>query len=227
MKNIYVILSATPTIMGKFIRVFTRSCFNHSSISLTEGWEEMYSFARYRAANPLVGGFVKEFPGRLSHGREQEDVYIKVYKIPVSNRQFEQIKRFIYGIRDDHEKNIYDTLAAIGIFLGYRINTYKAFTCSDFVAQSLSRGQIISESCVRKNIVPDEMQQFLDKYTVFCGCLKNYEPVINSCCESEEFYIRLGFIREVANTFYHFYSLLRRNNMYRISFLQHKSNINM
>lgn len=224
MKNIYVILSATPTMMGKFIRIFTRSSFNHSSISLTEGWEEMYSFARYRASNPLVGGFVKEFPQRLSHGKAQDEVYIKVYKIPVSNRQFEEIKMFIYGIRDDREENIYNTLAAIGIFLGHRFNTYKAYTCSDFVAQSLSKGKIISDSYVSKNIVPDEMQKILDKYTVFCGYLKQYEPVASTCPESGEFYIRLGFVKEIANTFNHFCNLLKRNNTADYSYISNKSN---
>ncbi len=62
MKDIYVILSATPTKMGKMIRTLTRYELNHASISLTEDLTEMYSFARYRAVNPLVGGFVKEFP---------------------------------------------------------------------------------------------------------------------------------------------------------------------
>ncbi len=224
MKNIYVILSATPTMMGKFIRVFTRSSFNHSSISLTEGWEEMYSFARYRASNPLVGGFVREFPQRLSHGRDQDEVYIKVYKIPVSNKQYEKIRMFIYSIRDDREENIYNTLAALGIFLGHRFNTYKAYTCSDFVAQSLSKGKIISNSYVSRNIVPDEMQMFLDKYTVFCGYLKNYKPVANTCHESSEFYIRLGFVKEVAKTCLHFYNLIKRNNMVGYSYIS--SNLN-
>jgi hypothetical protein len=222
-KNIYVILSATPTMMGKFIRVLTRSSFNHSSISLTEGWEEMYSFARYRASNPLVGGFVREFPQRLSHGRDQGEVYIKVYKIPVSNKQYEKIKMFIYGIRDDSEENIYNTLAAIGIFLGHRVNTYKAYTCSDFVAQSLSMGKIISNSYVSRNIVPDEMQMFLDRYTVFSGCLKNYKPVANTCPESGEFYMRLGFVKEVTKTCLHFYNLIKRNNMANYFYVSGKS----
>ncbi len=213
MKNIYVILSATPTMMGKFIRIFTRSSFNHSSISLSEGLDEMYSFARYRASNPLVGGFVKEFPQRLSHGKEFDDVYIKVYKIPVTENQFEEIKRFIYSIRDDQEENIYNSLAALGVVIGYRFNTYKAYTCSDFVTQSLLKGQIIPDSHITKNIVPDEMQKYLDKYTVFCGCLKNYKPMSYADIESGSFYIKLGFIKELANTFNHFYNLLKRNNM--------------
>ena len=91
MKNVYVILSATPTLVGKVIRKFTKSSFNHSSISLTENWDEMYSFARYRAPNPLVGGFVKEFPQRLSLGKNRT-VFIKVYKIPINENQFDKIK---------------------------------------------------------------------------------------------------------------------------------------
>ncbi len=222
MKNIYVILSATPTMMGKFIRVITRSCYNHSSISLTEGLEEMYSFARYRASNPLVGGFVREFPQRLSPGGNGEDVYIKVYKIPISDKQFEEIRKFIYSIRDDREENIYNTLAALGIFLGHRFNTYKAYTCSDFVAESLSKGSIISDSCISKNIVPDEMQKFLDKYTVFCGYLKNYKPVSYSSQDYSEYYLKLGLIREVAKTALHFYNLLKRNGMTAYSYSSNK-----
>ncbi len=223
MKNIYVILSSTPTMMGRFIRVFTRSFYNHSSISLTEGLEEMYSFARYRASNPLVGGFVKEFPKRLSHGRNMDDVYIKVYKIPVTEKQFEAIKGFIYAIRDDQEENIYDTLAALGVFFKHRFSTYKAYTCSGFVVQSLSKGEVISNSVISKNVIPDEIQKFLDKYTVFCGCLKNYKPITNELTESDEFYIRLGFVREVKMTLHHFYHLIRRNGTMEYVYMSNKS----
>lgn len=212
MQYIYVILSATPTMMGKFIRVFTRSSFNHSSISLSEDWNEMYSFARYRASNPLVGGFVKEFPERLSLGKDKS-VYIKVYKIPVSDEQFIRIKKFIYKIRDDREQNIYNTIAPLGILTGHCFNKYKAYTCSDFVAHSLVMGGVMLENCLSKNMVPDEMQKFLDRYTVFCGCLKNYSPVKNVAFEVNDFFVRAGFITEVGRTCNHFYSLIKRNKV--------------
>ncbi len=212
MQYIYVILSATPTMMGKIIRTFTRSSFNHSSISLTEDWNEMYSFARYRASNPLVGGFVKEFPRRLSLGKD-ESVYIKVYKIPVTDEQFTRIKRFIYKIRDDNEQNIYNTIAPLGILTGHCFNKYKAYTCSDFVAHSLVMGGVILEQYLSKNIVPDEMQKFLDKYTVFSGCLNNYSPVKGISFENNDFFAKTGFVTEVTRTCNHFYSLIKRNKV--------------
>lgn len=211
MKNIYVILSATPTMMGKIIRVFTKSSFNHSSISLTEDWNEMYSFARYRASNPLVGGFVKEFPQRLSLGKNKK-VYIKVYKIPVTKKQYEEIKLFIYGIRDDCEENIYNSMAVLGILLGFKFNIYKAYTCSDFVAHSLLTGNIISQAYTSRNVVPDEMQHLFERYSVYCGFMNNYLPAADKYDDSD-FFVKTGFIDEAARTFSHFYSLIKRNTV--------------
>ncbi|HEY5583745.1 MAG TPA: hypothetical protein VIK78_04540 [Ruminiclostridium sp.] len=210
MKNLYVILSATPTIMGKIVRIITRSAFNHSSISLSENWDEMYSFARHRACNPLVGGFVKEFPQRLSLGKDR-NVYIKVYKIPIDENQFNEIKLFIYNIRDDDE-NIYDTMAALGIFLRCKFDTYKAYTCSDFVAKSLLMGNVILENQTSKDIIPDEIEKLLDKYTFFTGSLCNYTPVNGASFDTKDFFEKTNFIKEMARTFHHFYSLFKRNN---------------
>lgn len=211
MKNVYVILSATPTLMGKIIRIFTRSSFNHSSISLTENWDEMYSFARYRASNPLVGGFVKEFPQRLSLGKNRI-VYIKVYKIPVSEKRFNEIKMFIYNIREDKEENIYNSMAVLGILFRCKFNTYKTYTCSDFVEKSLLTGNIILRNQISKNIIPDEMQKSLDKYTCFSGCLNDYTPVKGVSFDTADFFNKSSLMDEMARTYHHFYKLIKRKN---------------
>jgi hypothetical protein len=211
MKNVYVILSVTPTLMGKIVRLFTRSSFNHSSISLTEDWNEMYSFARYRASNPLVGGFVKEFPQRLSLGKDR-NVYIEVYKIPVSDKQFDEIERFIYNIKNDEEENIYNFRAAINILFGCKSNTYKAYTCSDFVAKSLMIGDIISQGQTSQNIIPDDIRKLIVKYICFRGCLNNYSPVNGVLFNTEDFFIKTNLINEIARTYRHFYSMITRGN---------------
>src|SRR5690554_1505697 len=103
MNKIYVVLSATPTRIGLIIRTLTGSSFNHASISLTNDLSEMYSFARYHANNPFVGGFIKEFPQRLTLGKDS-DVFINVYEIPVNKAEYDKIRTFIYRIRDDEDK---------------------------------------------------------------------------------------------------------------------------
>ncbi|WP_117407190.1 hypothetical protein [Ruminiclostridium josui] len=219
MKNIYVVLSSTPTMMGKFIRVFTRSFYNHSSISLTENLNEMYSFARYRASNPLVGGFVKEFPERFTLGK-QNDVCIKVFKIPVTEEQYEAIKLFIYKIKNDREENIYNSLAAIGVLLGCKFDTYKAYTCSDFVVRTLVEGNVLWDTCTFKNIIPDEIHTLLERYTSYSGCLKAYKPIEGVNFDTEDFFEKSGVINEVAYTLNHFYRLIKRNILYSFISLQ-------
>jgi hypothetical protein len=209
MKSVYVILSSTPTIMGKIVRIFTKSSFNHSSISLTENWNEMYSFARYRVSNPLVGGFVKEFPERLSLGKD-ERVHIKVYKIPVCEKKYDEIKLFIYNIRDDEEKNIYNSLEALGVFFRWKFHAEKAYTCSNFVVKSLVIGDVILLENISKNIIPDEIQKLLDKYLYFNGSLNNYKPVKGVSFDTNDFYKKTNLVKEVASTFYHFYSLFKK-----------------
>src|SRR5690554_2614543 len=141
MNKIYVVLSATPTKIGMMIRTLTRSSFNHASISLTRDLSEMYSFARYRAHNALVGGFIQEFPQRLTLGKET-DVQIKVFEIPIAQDKYEKIKEFIYGVRDDEDQCLYNSLAILGRPFGWGTNTYKAYVCTDFVLKALMRGEI-------------------------------------------------------------------------------------
>ncbi len=225
MKNIYVVLSSTPTKMGKLIRVFTRSFYNHSSISLTENLNEMYSFARYRASNPLVGGFVKEFPERFTLGKQQE-VCIKVFRIPVTEEQYEAIKLFIYKIKNDREENIYNSLAAVGVLLGRKFDTYKAYTCSDFVVRTLIEGNVLWDTCISKNIIPDEIHILLEKYASYSGCLNAYKPIAGVDFDTQNFFEKEGVINEVAYTFYHFYRLIKRNILYSFYIASKLSQIN-
>lgn len=225
MKNIYVVLSSTPTMMGKIIRVFTRSFYNHSSISLTENLNEMYSFARYRASNPLVGGFVKEFPERFTLGK-QGDVCIKVFSIPVTEEQYETIKLFIYKMKNDSEENIYNSLAALGVLLGCKFDTYKAYTCSDFVVRTLVEGNVLWDTCTSKNIIPDEIHMLLEKYATYSGCLNAYKPITGVNYDAEDFFEKSGTVNEVAYTLYHFYRLIKRNIVYSFYIASKLSQIN-
>ncbi len=209
MENIYIILSATPTIMGKLIRTLTKEPFNHSSISLSENWSEMYSYARYNVSNPLVGGFIREYPQRLSLGKDKK-VYIEVYEIQVSKEQYEKIKTFIYNIRDDKEKYIYNSIAAVGLLFGSKFNAYKADICSNFVVKSLLYGDIIQNIDTQKIISPSEIRNMISEYLNFSGYLNNYIPIMGESYELCDFFNKTNIIIELKKTFSHFYTLFKR-----------------
>jgi hypothetical protein len=211
MNKIYVVLSATPTKIGLMIRTLTRSSFNHASISLTKDLSEMYSFARYRAQNPLVGGFIQEFPQRLTLGKDK-DVPIKVFEIPVTESEYEKIKNFIYDIRDDQERCIYNSLAILGRPFGMGYNTYKAYVCTDFVVKALLCGDIcLSEKSVLAPMTPKQIEEILDKYLIYDGCLLDYHPApVYDEDLVKDFFRKSSLRKEASQIIRHFYSLYRR-----------------
>jgi hypothetical protein len=211
MNKIYVVLSATPTKIGMMIRTLTRSSFNHASISLTRDLSEMYSFARYRAHNPLVGGFIQEFPQRLTLGKDR-DVQIKVFEISVSDIQYQSIKDFIYGVRDDEERCIYNSLAILGRPFGMGCNTYKAYVCTDFVVKALLCGSIcLSKDAILAPLTPREIEELLDQYLIYSGSLLEYHPApVYDESLVEEFFRKNSIRKEVHQIISHFYSLYRR-----------------
>lgn len=207
MRDIYVVLSATPTKIGRVIRAVTRSSYNHASISLSRDLGEMYSFARYRASNALVGGFIKEFPERLTLGKNKS-VNIKVYRIPVSDEQYEQVRSFIYGIRDCEEKYIYNSLAVLGRPFDIGSNTYKAYVCSDFVLRALMQAGLEFEST---KLTPGQMEKVLEPFLYFSGTLHDYAPAPESSALVEEFFRRYSLRSELALIAWHFHMLIKRS----------------
>ena len=215
MKQIYVILSATPTKIGRTIRLFTRSSFNHASISLTRDLSEMYSFARYRAHNALVGGFVQEFPQRLTLGKDT-DIQIKVFELPVSENQYQKIFEFIDDVRDDEDQCLYNSLAVIGYPFGLGTHTYKADVCTSFVVKALMHGEINILESMLKAMTPNEMDEMLNPYLCYHGSLQDYHPApMNNEALVDYFFSRVSPFREVAQVAVHFGRLIYRVSKHR------------
>lgn len=208
MSYIYVILSASPTKIGLMIRKFTDSTFSHASISLTKDLSEMYSFARYRASNPLVGGFIKEFPQRLTM-MKNDAVMINVYQIPVTNEEYENIKAFVYNVRDDKEKYIYNSLALIGRPFGKGNDVYKSYVCTSFVTKALLNGGINFGDTI---LTPKEIELLLNKYLYYSGNLIDYGPAPEKTELVEDFFIKYSKGTEFLQVIKHFRSLAKRTS---------------
>ena len=207
MKNIYVVLSATPTKIGLAIRTLTRSSFNHASISLDKNLGQMYSFARYRARNALVGGFIREFPERLTLGKDKS-VKIKVYKIPVSKEGYRQIEDFVYNIMKYQDTYIYNSLAVLGRPFGLGYDTYRAYVCTDFVLKALMAGGLVFNS-TRLN--PGQIEEALEPFLYYFGTLEDYRPDNASDDLVEVFFQRYSLAGELGQVIRHFASLIARN----------------
>lgn len=197
MKYVYVILSSTPTLIGKTLRLLSGRKLNHASISLDEDLNEMYSFARLRINTPLVGGFVKENYGRISCGGKF-NVFVKIYKIPLSEYQYENVAKYVYSIRDDKEKYLYNLFAVVGYPFHKGFSIYKSFICSGFVIKALTAGNVSIAGFV--GIQPEDINNIISKYLFFEGNLSDYISKVNHLNLFDEYFCKDRLTQSMIKT---------------------------
>lgn len=195
---LYVVVSQTHTRIGRVIRKVTKSPFSHSSISLTADLTQMYSFARYRLQSPLKGGFVKETPDRLTLQGEEE-TYVHIYRIPVSQAQYRAVAHRIRRMQADEEEYVYNALAPLLAPFGREISAYKAEICSQFVAQCLRMAGVLPKRlCVKSVVLPGDLAEAFAEYLYYQGPLEQYQPAWTAASLPDDYFLRLGWRRRTT-----------------------------
>lgn len=208
---IYVIISRTPTSMGKMIRRFLKGKYNHASISLDKKLSQMYSFCRLAISNPLVGGIIRESVFTLTIGLVDE-VPVNVYRIPVTLGQYELISKFIYDIYNDDEVYYYNFIQALGLISKKKHVVYKTYICSEFVMEALKQGGVKLTSLESYKITPTDISQIMKEFIYYSGNLKDYPFIQNiKTKDDERFFCRTGLLYEVVHTLRHFWKVISRD----------------
>ena len=210
-KYVYVIISRTPTSVGKVVRAFLKAKYNHASISLDESLTQMYSFCRLSISNPLVGGIIRESVFTLTIGLN-EDVPIIVYRIPATLQQYELISKFINDVYNDAEVYYYNFLQAIGLISKKKHAVYKTYICSEFVMEALRQGGIKLTSLESYRITPTDICGIMGQYVYYSGSLSKYpfkQRVKTK--EDELFFCKTNFFYEGIHTLRHFWKVISRD----------------
>jgi hypothetical protein len=210
-KYIYVVISRTPTYMGKMIRRIIKGKYNHASISINENLSQMYSFCRLSVSNPLVGGIIRESAFTLTIG-SKEEVPINVYRIGVTLEQYKLISKFIYNTYNDKEVYYYNFIQAIGLISKKKHAIYKTYICSEFVMEALKKGGINLTSVESYKITPTDISGIMNRFIYYTGNLNDY-PLRQKIRtkEDEVFLCKTGFFYETIRTFKHFWKVLNRD----------------
>lgn len=196
-KYVYVVLSRTLTIPGKVIRKITGNSYSHASISLDEHLNEMYSFARFHYQSPLVGGFVHENMQSLSLGKEEE-VAVKVFRIPVTKKQYRKIKKYIEYFKQNEGKYMYNLFALVLFPVRIKFPIRNSYICTEFVAYLLKESGIEADKLSNNRITPLQMIHALKKYEYYDGSLQEYisnvehEEFENHFLERENIFFVIG-----------------------------------
>lgn len=169
-KSVYVVLTSTASKFGKIVRVITHNEYNHLALATTDDLSDICAFARRKYKTPLNAGFVHE---KLEYYtlNDRNSIRTKVYKIPVTKKQYNKLVSVLNEIENDPEY-MYNLFSAITYpFIG-GFRTYKAYTCVEFVATVLDETGIVKVDKAHK-ITPEEYGNIIDKYEYYVGNLEN------------------------------------------------------
>lgn len=153
---------------------FTKTPYNHASVSLDRELHTMYSFGRIHAYNPLFGGFVMESPDFGTFKRFSETDAI-VMRVPVTPMQYAELEAFLsamYQKKWHYHYNFIGLLLAAAGIVWRRPNWYY---CSEFVLDVLNRFAILNKDDYNAIVKP---MDFLDGHeVVYIGKLRDYAVV--------------------------------------------------
>lgn len=135
--NLYVLFSATPYRMGRWIRFVTGEPYNHVSIATGEDLTSIYSFARRYYRTPFYGGFVSEDPCRYRHNGRSAD--IRLYRLPLTSKQWQRLQDMLEDMKEHADHYLYNHLSAMAAPLHRKVRVGKAYTCAEFTVNVLHR----------------------------------------------------------------------------------------
>lgn len=193
---LYVMLSRTPTGMGKIIRLFTRSPYNHVSLTLDDSFRQFVSFARYRVDTPLAGGYITEPAERFLAG--DSEVPVRIFRVEITDEKAQHLTKLFAWAGDRNTGLIYDSLAALLSTFHIRTHIPGAYTCLSFASKVLD---IPCRSL-------QELADHLSPLEIFHGDLRTI--VQDSNDRSDPYFTPRGFFRGTADTAAHFGRLFCR-----------------
>lgn len=171
MKNIYLVLTYTGTILSRIIKFYTKEEYAHVSISLDEELNEMYSFGRIFPHIAFIGGFVHE---RIDGGtfKRFRKTQAKICAIEVTDEQYEKLRKLIHEFEVNKGTYRFNIIGLAAVAFKKRIKRRNCFYCAEFVKYALEESGIKSE--LPEIIRPENFGQMKNIKVCYKGSLREY-----------------------------------------------------
>ena len=180
MKEIYIVLTHTGTVLSRIIKNYTQDEFSHVSISLDKELKEMYSFGRLNAYNPFWGGFVHEGInfGTFKRFRKTQ---CQIYSLNITEEQYDNAKRIIEYIKNSKQLHNFNFIGLVAVGFNKRIKFKKSFYCAEFVKYVLDKSNI--ENNLPEMIKPENFKNMQGLNKIYEGLLRKYKTPRSSIIE--------------------------------------------
>lgn len=171
MEHIYIMLSATNSLLSTAIGTITKKKYNHISISLDKELNEVYSFGRLNPNNPLIGGFTRE--------QVTSNFYLKaecqIYELEVTGEQLDTLKSIIIQYEENKYYYYYNLLGLITAWLNIPWDRPNAYFCSEFVSTVLIESGVMENSLIPSITKPYDIINNLKLALYFEGHMWQYK----------------------------------------------------
>jgi len=171
MKQIYIILTHTGTILSKIIKTYTGSEFSHISISLDKELNKMYSFGRLNPYNPFIGGFVQECISKGTFKRFK-NTWTTIYSLEVTNEQYKTIEQHIQQFKQHKEEYKFNVIGLFAVAFNLKIRFNNSYYCAEFVQFLMEQAKIKNE--LPKVIKPEDFKKLEGLIPLYSGLLREY-----------------------------------------------------
>lgn len=172
-KQIYIIITHTPSVVSKIIRRFTHTPYNHVSVSLDAELERMFSFGRWYKYFPWIGGFVQESPHFGTLGRFPKTEAI-ILKMNIEEEVYDGISKRLEDMLVHKYTYKYDSW---GLFLAIFGKTKKRenhYYCTAFLRDLLIDFGIEDDVLEQDIVRPLDFMKLPNTHEIYRGRLKEF-----------------------------------------------------
>lgn len=171
MKQLFIVLTHTGTILSKIIKIYTKDEFSHVSISLDRELNEMYSFGRLNPYNPFLGGFVHEGIKTGTFKRFKKTT-ANIYSLLVTDKQYEDAKNIIKYIQENKNLHSFNVIGLFAVGFNKRLQSNNSFYCAEFVQYVINNSKIANN--LPEIIKPEDFKNLENLRLIYHGKLRDY-----------------------------------------------------
>lgn len=171
MKQIYIILTHSGSLLSKTIKIVKKHEYTHVSISLDKDLKQMYSFGRLHPYNAFIGGFVQESPHYGTFKRFSK-TKTKILCLEVTEEQYKKIKKLMKYFTRKRNNYKFNALGLFSVALNLKVTQKNGFYCAEFIKYVLEKSNI--KTNLPDIVTPEDFLHLRNITPVYIGFLKNY-----------------------------------------------------
>lgn len=159
---------------SRTLKLYTKDPYNHISIGFDRNLNVLFSFGRKTLRNPLNGGFIQEGKNKGIYGVFSNTTCC-VYKILITDKEFENIKANIDIFNQEKEEYKYNFLGLFTAIFGFPLNRRYHYYCTQFVGKVLSNSKIVEFKKDISFLKPVDFCDLKNSKLIYQGLLSDYE----------------------------------------------------